>query len=324
MAGLLSPNGTSRQRTVADLRPRKAFRLDGELTVAAAAKQMASANVDAALIVSLEGELLGILTDTDVARKVLGVGLDPAAVKVIAAMTPNPTTVAWNENAVDALVTMVEKRFRHLSVMDEDGAVGGVLDIAKCLYDAISRLEKHLNSASTAMSSAMLRAMPGADPAAVALVDSMVTKLFSPPLSELLEAHEAERAAAGLKTSATIPAGESVQSAAAAMAARTSALLVSQGGQPCAGSEREATDPRGRDHPPPPPHAHTHTHRVRTLRCRPSPRSRHPQGPPLQERRARHAARLDSGVGHDAAARHDAEQRDRAAGASPAAVRRLP
>jgi hypothetical protein len=33
-------------------------------------------------------------------------------------------------------------RFRHLPVMDDKGAIIGLLDIAKCLYDAISVLEK--------------------------------------------------------------------------------------------------------------------------------------------------------------------------------------
>jgi len=37
---------------------------------------------------------------------------------------------------------MVDNRFRHLPVLDKDDAVVGLLDIAKCLYDAISVLEK--------------------------------------------------------------------------------------------------------------------------------------------------------------------------------------
>ena len=37
---------------------------------------------------------------------------------------------------------MVDNRFRHLPVLDREGVVVGLLDIAKCLYDAISVLEK--------------------------------------------------------------------------------------------------------------------------------------------------------------------------------------
>ncbi|GMI49882.1 hypothetical protein ScalyP_jg5320, partial [Parmales sp. scaly parma] len=39
-----------------------------------------------------------------------------------------------------------ENHFRHLPVVDESGAVVGLLDIAKCLYDAISKLEKSSKS----------------------------------------------------------------------------------------------------------------------------------------------------------------------------------
>jgi CBS domain-containing protein len=57
-------------------------------------------------------------------------------------MTKNPKCVQDDDSALDALEMMVDNRFRHLPVMDEKGAIIGLLDIAKCLYDAISVLEK--------------------------------------------------------------------------------------------------------------------------------------------------------------------------------------
>ena len=56
-------------------------------------------------------------------------------------MTANPTCVAATDSATDALTTMIENHFRHLPVVDAEGSVVGVLDIAKCLNDAISKLE---------------------------------------------------------------------------------------------------------------------------------------------------------------------------------------
>jgi CBS-domain-containing membrane protein len=50
--------------------------------------------------------------------------------------------VRMGDEGVSALTTMVENHFRHLPVLDESGAVVGLLDIAKCLYDAIEKLEK--------------------------------------------------------------------------------------------------------------------------------------------------------------------------------------
>ena len=178
-----------RPRTVGELRPRPALALDPELTVLAAAKKMQAANSDCGLIVSAAGELQGILTDTDVATKVLAPGLSPETTPIAQIMTASPQCVREAENAVDALCTMVERRFRHLPVLDAHGAVVGVLDVAKCLYDAISRLERHLSTASSALSTAVLASMPfghAGGGSAQQLVDGMVAKLFAPSLADLL------------------------------------------------------------------------------------------------------------------------------------------
>ena len=131
-----------RSRTVAELRPRNGLALDMTLTITAAAKKMVASGTDCALIISAEFGLEGIITDTDVTRKVIAPGLDPDTTLVSDVMTAKPQCVRATENAVDALCMMVDRRFRHLPVLDAAGAVVGVLDIAKCLYDAISRLER--------------------------------------------------------------------------------------------------------------------------------------------------------------------------------------
>ena len=64
------------------------------MSVSTAARKMMAAGVDAGLVVTGSGELKGILTDTDVARKVLAPGLDPAQVKITAVMTPNPQSAS--------------------------------------------------------------------------------------------------------------------------------------------------------------------------------------------------------------------------------------
>ena len=217
-------------RTVGALRPRRGLALDPQLTIAAAAKKMQGAKDDAGLVCSVEGGLLGILTDTDVTRKVLALGLDPETMLVSEAMTANPQCVKASDNAVDALTLMVERRFRHLPVVDDNGAVLGLLDIAKCLYDAISRLEKHLSSASSALSSAVRAALPASSTSGTAqqLADGMVQRLFSPSLGDLLQ----RRGTDGLPT---MSVNESASAAAELMAARRSAIIVSSPTAPCAG-----------------------------------------------------------------------------------------
>ena len=68
--------------------------------------------------------------------------LPAGTTNVAKVMTANPTVVSMKDPAMDALSTMVENHFRHLPVVDDNGAVVGVLDIAKCLNDAISKLRK--------------------------------------------------------------------------------------------------------------------------------------------------------------------------------------
>ena len=51
-------------------------------------------------------------------------------------------------------MTWVENRFRHLH-KDDNGAIVGKLDIAKCLNDAISKLEKSQEKGSAAEDAVM-------------------------------------------------------------------------------------------------------------------------------------------------------------------------
>ncbi|XP_051119675.1 CBS domain-containing protein CBSCBSPB1-like isoform X2 [Andrographis paniculata] len=56
-------------------------------------------------------------------------------------MTRNPVFVLADTLAVEALQKMVQGKFRHLPVVD-NGEVIALLDITKCLYDAIARMER--------------------------------------------------------------------------------------------------------------------------------------------------------------------------------------
>ena len=105
------------------------------MPVADAAKRMQAANSDAALVcerVGTECKVRGILTDTDVMRKVVAAGRDPDAVTVDTVMTRNPQVVAAGSTAESALCTMIENRFRHLPVVGGTGVVG-VLDLTRGL-----------------------------------------------------------------------------------------------------------------------------------------------------------------------------------------------
>lgn len=133
---------TTGGRTVAELRPRPGLLISTGTTVADAARKMRSMNVDVALIIAGEdGALKGIMTDTDITRKLLALGNDPELIVVESIMTPEPHCVSSSATAVSALCTMMDRRIRHLPVVNASFQVQGVLDVAKCLHDAVSRID---------------------------------------------------------------------------------------------------------------------------------------------------------------------------------------
>ncbi|CAM9486599.1 unnamed protein product, partial [Hapterophycus canaliculatus] len=112
-------------------------------TVTDVCKTLARARSDAALLTGADGGMTGIVTAIDFIRRVVAMGVDPDATAASDVMTPNPTTVLTEDSAMEALSIMLARHFRHLPVRTSSrGEVTGVLDIAKCLYDAVSRLQR--------------------------------------------------------------------------------------------------------------------------------------------------------------------------------------
>ncbi|KAF1867461.1 hypothetical protein Lal_00049890 [Lupinus albus] len=131
---------TTGDRTVKSLRLSKALTVPESTTVHEACRRMAARRVDALLLTDSSALLCGILTDKDITRLIASeVDLEETPVSKV--MTRNPVFVLSDTLAVEALQKMVQGRFRHLPVV-ENGEVVAILDIAKCLYDAIARMER--------------------------------------------------------------------------------------------------------------------------------------------------------------------------------------
>ncbi|KAG6490633.1 hypothetical protein ZIOFF_051942 [Zingiber officinale] len=134
-------NGSSRAVAVKKLRLSKSLILSQETTVYDACRRMASRKLDAVLLADAEGFLSGIVTAMDVVTKIVAVGLCPEQTIITKIMTRSPVFVMADTLASEALQMMVQGKFRHLPVV-ENGEVTAMLNINKCLYDAISRLER--------------------------------------------------------------------------------------------------------------------------------------------------------------------------------------
>ncbi|XP_010536618.1 PREDICTED: CBS domain-containing protein CBSCBSPB5 [Tarenaya hassleriana] len=129
------------ERTVKRLRLSKALTVPDSTTLHEACRRMAARRVDALLLTDSKALLCGILTDRDIATSVIAKELNLEETPVCKVMTKNPVFVLSDTIAVEALQKMVQGKFRHLPVV-ENGEVIALLDIAKCLYDAIARMER--------------------------------------------------------------------------------------------------------------------------------------------------------------------------------------
>ncbi|RFU80774.1 ribosomal subunit s4 [Trichoderma arundinaceum] len=132
--------------TVLALKPSQALQIKPATTVSEAAQLMAAKREDCVLVTDDEDRIAGIFTAKDLAFRVVGAGLKAANVTIAEIMTKNPLCARTDTSATDALDLMVRKGFRHLPVMDENQDISGVLDITKCFYDAMEKLERAYSS----------------------------------------------------------------------------------------------------------------------------------------------------------------------------------
>lgn len=132
--------------TVLALKPSQALQIKPSTTVAEAAQLMAAKREDCVLVTDDDDRIAGIFTAKDLAFRVVGAGVKARDVTIAEIMTKNPLCAKTDTSATDALDLMVRKGFRHLPVMDENHDICGILDITKCFYDAMEKLERAYTS----------------------------------------------------------------------------------------------------------------------------------------------------------------------------------
>ena len=107
--------------------------IDADKPVSYAAKMMRDEDVGLAPIV--EGErLVGVLTDRDIAVRVVAEGRDPDRVKVAEVASRDVVTLDPQQDLDEALRLMAQHQVRRLPVVEEDGRLVGVVaqaDVAK-------------------------------------------------------------------------------------------------------------------------------------------------------------------------------------------------
>jgi CBS domain-containing protein len=118
-----------------------------ESTAAEAIHTMLVQRVGAVGIVDSEGRIAGIFTERDVLRKLALSGRDPAKTPVREVMTTPVELATLATTPAEALATMVERHYRHLPVVSDDGKMLGMLSIRNLLEARIDDLTRQLAGA---------------------------------------------------------------------------------------------------------------------------------------------------------------------------------
>jgi CBS domain-containing protein len=125
-------------KTVREVMTSNPCSIDAGKSVAYAAKMMRDEDVGMAPIV--EGDrLVGVLTDRDIAVRVVAEGLDPERVKVSEMASRDVVTLDRDQDLDEALRLMARHQVRRLPIVEEDGRLVGVVAQADVAQEADER-----------------------------------------------------------------------------------------------------------------------------------------------------------------------------------------
>ncbi|MEN9633514.1 MAG: hypothetical protein RL077_1918 [Verrucomicrobiota bacterium] len=132
---------------ILDRKGRNVFAVASTSSVAAAVVEMNRHRVGSVLIID-HGRLVGIFTERDVLRRVVGVGLDPSQALVADVMTTGVITISSTASIEETMVLFTERRCRHLPVMDGGQLVGTISsgDITRWISEAHRAEAEHLKN----------------------------------------------------------------------------------------------------------------------------------------------------------------------------------
>ena len=111
--------------------------VDATTPVAELARRMLQADIGA-LPVGKDDRLIGMVTDRDLALRVLGEGRDPGKTTAEQVMTPGIVWCLTSQTVEDALHMMEQKKIRRLPVIDEKKRLVGMLSLGD-IADAMPR-----------------------------------------------------------------------------------------------------------------------------------------------------------------------------------------
>lgn len=115
-------------KKVRELMSKQPVKLQGSAPVAEAARQMRSADVGA-IIVEENSKPCGIVTDRDIAIRVVAQGLDPQKTPVSQICSKDLTTLAPEDDIERAVQMMRQKAIRRVLVVDSQNKALGIVSL---------------------------------------------------------------------------------------------------------------------------------------------------------------------------------------------------
>ncbi len=133
-----------------DAKNRDLISINPDASVLDAIKLMASESIGSVLVMQ-DGELVGIVTERDYARKVIVKGRSSSSTNVDEIMSTNIISVSPDKSVNACMTTMTDEKIRHLPVIDESKVVGiiSIGDLVQAIIedqqDEIHQLEQYIS-----------------------------------------------------------------------------------------------------------------------------------------------------------------------------------
>jgi CBS domain-containing protein len=118
-----------------------------QATVEQAIRTMLERHVGAVAIIDENQRIAGIFTERDVLRRLSLAESDARKLPIREVMTTPVEMATAVTTPSEALATMVERHYRHLPIVDEDGRLLGMLSIRNVLEAQIDILTSQLDQA---------------------------------------------------------------------------------------------------------------------------------------------------------------------------------
>ena len=116
------------------------FSISPDATVSELVEALCERRVGALLVLGSSGDIVGIVSERDVVR---ALGTNPGALAntVAAIMTTDVVTASDQADVAELMQVMTERRIRHIPVLDESGALAGLVSIGDVVKNRMDELE---------------------------------------------------------------------------------------------------------------------------------------------------------------------------------------